>query len=147
MLHLYALFGLNDKKKVLTKFIQDRIDAKNLFNYLLWIADYIKAGLQDAYIDEIKYCYWIIVYIILLKYSKCKVLPLSNLIDSPILKDERFKKVNIDEYSFDCYELLYTRSSESVNLNLFIYGAWLVNDLKDKYFEWKFSFYPCKVTK
>jgi hypothetical protein len=35
MLHLYALFGLNDKKKVLTKFIQDRIDAKNLFNYLL----------------------------------------------------------------------------------------------------------------
>lgn len=35
MLHLFALFGLNDKKKRLTEFIQSNINPKNLFNYLL----------------------------------------------------------------------------------------------------------------
>ena len=35
MLHLYALFGLNEKKKKLTEFIQDNITSKNVFSYLL----------------------------------------------------------------------------------------------------------------
>lgn len=34
MLHLFALFGLNDKKKRLTEFIQANINPKNVFNYL-----------------------------------------------------------------------------------------------------------------
>jgi len=35
MLHLFALFGLNDRKQKLTQFIQTNITAKNMFNYLL----------------------------------------------------------------------------------------------------------------
>lgn len=35
MLHLYALFGLSEKKKKLTEFIQGNITANNLFSYLL----------------------------------------------------------------------------------------------------------------
>lgn len=55
MLHLFALFGLNDKKQKLTDYIQNNITSKNVFHYLLCISDYIQAGLQDSYIDEIKY--------------------------------------------------------------------------------------------
>ena len=72
ILHLFALFGLNDKKQKLTDYIQSNITSKNLFNYLLWISDYIQAGLQDAYIDEIKYWYWLIVYILLKKHTNGK---------------------------------------------------------------------------
>ena len=74
IIHLFALFGLNDKKQKLTNYIQNNITSKNLFNYLLWISDYIQAGLQDAYIDEIKYCYWLIVYILLRKHTNGKFL-------------------------------------------------------------------------
>ena len=35
ILHLFALFGLNDKKQKLTDYIQSNITSKNLFNYLL----------------------------------------------------------------------------------------------------------------
>ena len=35
MLHLFALFGLIDRKQKLTQFIQTNITAKNMFNYLL----------------------------------------------------------------------------------------------------------------
>ena len=35
MLHLYALFGMNEKKKQLTEFIQSSITPHNIFNYLL----------------------------------------------------------------------------------------------------------------
>lgn len=55
MLHLFALFGLNDKKERLTQFIQANINPRNLFNYLLCISEYIMAGLQDTYVEEIKY--------------------------------------------------------------------------------------------
>ena len=69
ILHLFALFGLNYKKQKLTDYIQSNITSKNLFNYLLWISDYIQAWLHDAYIDEIKYWYWLIVYILLKKHT------------------------------------------------------------------------------
>ena len=72
ILHLFALFGLNDKKQKLTDYIQSNITSKNLFNYLLWISDYIQAWLHDAYIDEIKYWYWLIVYILLKKHTNGK---------------------------------------------------------------------------
>ena len=35
MLHLFALFGQNDKKKRLTEYIQNNISSANMFNYLL----------------------------------------------------------------------------------------------------------------
>lgn len=72
ILHLFALFGLNDKKEKLTDFIQNNITSRNLFNYLLWISDYIQAGLQDAYVEEIKYWYWLIVYILMRKHTNGK---------------------------------------------------------------------------
>jgi len=78
MLHLFALFGLNDKKKKLTQFIQANISSTNLFNYLLCIADYIKAGLQEAYLEEIKYWYWLIVFILLKKHTKGKLQSINN---------------------------------------------------------------------
>ena len=74
ILHLYALFGLSEKKKKLTEYIQENITSRNLFSYLLCIADYIKAGLQDEYLEETKYWYWIIMYILLRKYSKGNLL-------------------------------------------------------------------------
>lgn len=92
MLHLYALFGLNEKKKKLTEFIQAGITHKNIFNYLLWIADYIKAGLQDAYLEETKYWYWVIVYILFRKYSKgivnYEISSLSDLDRRKVLKNQ-----------------------------------------------------------
>ncbi|CAI2374044.1 unnamed protein product [Moneuplotes crassus] len=135
MLHLYALFGLNEKKKKLTEFIQAGISHKNIFNYLLCIADYIKAGLQDAYLEEIKYCYWVIVYILFRKYSKV----------SPILTEEKFSKINVNDYTFECYELYYSKSPESVNLGLFLNVSLIICDDKNKCFKTNMNFYPCKV--
>lgn len=55
MLHLFALFNLISKKQKLTEFIQENLSPKTLFNYLLCISNYIQAGLQDAYLEEIKF--------------------------------------------------------------------------------------------
>jgi len=65
-------------------------------------------------------------------------------IERPIFTG-KFDKVRSEDYTFDCYELFYSRSEQSVNLNLFIIGACLVNDEKDAYFKISMSFYPCKV--
>lgn len=51
----------------------------------------------------------------------------------------------MDDYTFDCYELYQKRSDQSVNLNLFIYGACLIQEDKDAYFKTSMSFYPCKI--
>jgi len=147
MLHLFALFDLNEKKQKLTEFIQTNINSKNVFNYLLWIAEYIRAGLQEAYVEEIKYWYWLIVYILLRKHTNGKDLisvQINSFLESPIYQ-KKFTDLDTDDYVFDNYELYYTKSKESVNLNLFIYGAWLVNDEKDAYFKTSMSFYPWKV--
>ena len=67
-------------------------------------------------------------------------------IEKPIFTS-KFSDLNTDDYTFECYELYYKHSKSSVNLNLFIVGAWLVNDEKDQYFKANMSFYPCKVTR
>ena len=67
-------------------------------------------------------------------------------IDPPILKN-RFKNLKAEDYIFDWYELYYKKSTESVNLNLFIFAACLVNDEKNGYFKTSMNFYPWKVYK
>ena len=38
LLHLYALFGLNDKKDRITQYIQAGISPSTTFNYIYWIS-------------------------------------------------------------------------------------------------------------
>ena len=80
------------------------------------------------------------------KYTRGKYITHLNKIESPILEG-KVRKINADDYRFDWYELYYKYSKDSVNLNLFIFAAWLINEERDTYFKSSMNFYPWKVTR
>lgn len=49
------LYSDSTRINKLTEYIQSGINPSTVFNYIYWISELIKAGLNDAYIEETKF--------------------------------------------------------------------------------------------